>query len=400
MKPEIKKNIFGKYEVKYDCPKCAIRLTSALLEAGDVDQCPHCGTKFRIPGKQQREAYESKLVTDEAAKEAEKSLRAEERRIAAEQKRLQQEERRLQQEEERRSREIIVRRDDDERRRRELTNLLPKPSLHTPTSQNPSFPATAQVRLSIDQRKKTGTEGFFRAFGITSGVMAAIAAVFLGLPLLACGGCLGFALLVAPSEEVRERMRVEQAAKATEQVTTTPQTNPDNRREWMSATYGTTIAYKNGGTWTDTRVGTGELVSEMEFRGKTDDYIELFNLNPNARDLLRLYGDRMECKHPGGWVVIGSGKWKTVPGSIAAQPVQTPVSTGPRMTYASFSRVREGMTYPEVAAIVGPPDEQISSVEIGGMRTAMVGWKVGLMGNANMTFQDGKLVAKAQFGLR
>ncbi len=116
MKQEIKKNIFGIYEVMYDCPKCSLRLTSQLLEAGDVDQCPNCGTKFRIPGKQQRAAYESKLAADQAAKEAEKKLREEERRIAAEEKRLQQEESRLQQEEQRRTREIIVRQDKDRRR--------------------------------------------------------------------------------------------------------------------------------------------------------------------------------------------------------------------------------------------------------------------------------------------
>lgn len=51
-------------------------------------------------------------------------------------------------------------------------------------------PASPNVHVSIDQTKPTGTQGFLRAFGITSGFMAAIAAVVLGIPILLCGGCL------------------------------------------------------------------------------------------------------------------------------------------------------------------------------------------------------------------
>ena len=91
--------------------------------------------------------------------------------------------------------------------------------------------------------------------------------------------------------------------------------DPDNRLEWVSLTYGSLIAYKNESRWTDTITATGKTLSEMEFRGKTDDYVELFNLNPAARDLIRLYKDRMECKHAKGWVVIGSGHWRTVANS-------------------------------------------------------------------------------------
>lgn len=89
----------------------------------------------------------------------------------------------------------------------------------------------------------------------------------------------------------------------------------DKRREWVSLTYGSVIAYKNESRWTDTITATGKILSEMEFRGKTDDYVELFNLNPAARDHIRLYKDRMECNHATGWVVIGSGHWRTVTNS-------------------------------------------------------------------------------------
>jgi len=145
MKPEIKKNIFGRVEIKFDCPKCAARLTSPLLEAGEVDQCPTCATKFRVPGKQQREAYEAQLAKDSAEKEAEKALRAEERRIAAEEKRLQQEERRLEQEEEQRRRKLIVARDEEDRRRRELANLLPPATRGQIIDPKQSFGITADL---------------------------------------------------------------------------------------------------------------------------------------------------------------------------------------------------------------------------------------------------------------
>jgi hypothetical protein len=209
------------------------------------------------------------------------------------------------------------------RKENEIEGYLEIPILRTqtPTSQHPVFPVASQARFSIDQPQKTGTQGFFHAFGITSGAIASIVAVVLGIPLLACGGCLGLAFLASPSAQVRNRMLIDQAAKNAEMnnvgTTVSQQENTDTRREWISESYGTIIAYKNESTWTDTYKTTGKLVSEMEFRGKTDDYIELFNLNPAARDLLRLYKDRMECKHPTGWVVIGSGHWDFADGNIS-----------------------------------------------------------------------------------
>ncbi len=204
----------------------------------------------------------------------------------------------------------------------EIEGYLEIPILRTqtPTSQHPVFPMASQARFSIDQPQKTGTQGVFHAFGITSGAIASIAAVVLGIPLLACGGCLGLAFLASPSAQFRNRMPNDQAAKNVEVNavnTIYPQKNIDSRRKWISESYGTIIAYKNESTWTDTDRTTGKLVSEHEFRGKTDDYIELFNLNPAARDLLRLYKDRMECKHPTGWVVIGSGHWDFADGNIS-----------------------------------------------------------------------------------
>jgi hypothetical protein len=167
-----------------------------------------------------------------------------------------------------------------------------------------------QVRVAIDQPQKTGTSGFFRAFGITLGFMAAVALVIVGVPILACGGCLALAFLVAPSEEELQRMRAE--AEAREAA----------RAESIAA------------------VSSSDSAS-----------------------------------------------------SVATTP------SGPSMTKTTYAQVREGMTYEQVVAIVGPPSQEISSNEIGGYRTVMYQWDAGFMANANMTFQNGKLVSKAQFGL-
>jgi hypothetical protein len=85
-------------------------------------------------------------------------------------------------------------------------------------SQPPAQQVHPNLRVTLDQPQKTATGGFFRAFGITSGFMAAIAIVAVSVPILACGGCLGMALLFAPSEEQLERMRAASEARAAERA--------------------------------------------------------------------------------------------------------------------------------------------------------------------------------------
>lgn len=82
------------------------------------------------------------------------------------------------------------------------------------------------------------------------------------------------------------------------------------------------------------------------------------------------------------------------------EPIDEPeIPAGPSLTAASFAQCRPGMTFDEVVAIVGEPDQLMSENELSGFHTAMYMWKGGFVANANMTFQDGKLVSKAQFGL-
>jgi len=81
-----------------------------------------------------------------------------------------------------------------------------------------------------------------------------------------------------------------------------------SRREWISITYGSTIAYKDERTWTETDANTGKLLFIMNYVGHTGEYLELFNSVRN--DQLRLFPDRMEAKLENGWKWIGSGHRK------------------------------------------------------------------------------------------
>lgn len=73
----------------------------------------------------------------------------------------------------------------------------------------------------------------------------------------------------------------------------------------------------------------------------------------------------------------------------------------PRMTLSEFSSIKTGMTYDEVCKIVGSYGFEMSRSEIAGYQTVIVGWDgIGQIGaNANVTFQNGKVIAKAQAGL-
>ncbi|WP_430452243.1 hypothetical protein [Rhodopirellula europaea] len=124
--PEIRKNIFGRYEVKFNCPKCGVRLTSSLMEAGDVDTCPDCATRFRVPGIEQRKQHEEQLAKDKAAKEESQRLAAEERRLAAEERKLELARRESQEAEEQRKRQLILAKQEEEQRRQQLASLNPR----------------------------------------------------------------------------------------------------------------------------------------------------------------------------------------------------------------------------------------------------------------------------------
>jgi hypothetical protein len=71
------------------------------------------------------------------------------------------------------------------------------------------------------------------------------------------------------------------------------------------------------------------------------------------------------------------------------------------VTLAGYNAITEGMSGAEVWEILGPPSEELSSTTIGGVTTKMFMWKADKWGgNMNAMFQNGRLVSKAQFGLK
>lgn len=80
----------------------------------------------------------------------------------------------------------------------------------------------------------------------------------------------------------------------------------------------------------------------------------------------------------------------------------TDEANNPTMTLAEFNSLKTGMTYDEAVKIIGGGGTLSSESEVAGIKTSMYTWDgEGDFGaNANAMFQDGKLVQKAQFGLK
>lgn len=77
MSVEYTKNLVGKPIVKFDCPKCQLRLSAMLSEAGTHDKCPECGQGFKVPGEQKLKQVEEKRRLAQEAKSAARKRRSE-----------------------------------------------------------------------------------------------------------------------------------------------------------------------------------------------------------------------------------------------------------------------------------------------------------------------------------
>ena len=69
------------------------------------------------------------------------------------------------------------------------------------------------------------------------------------------------------------------------------------------------------------------------------------------------------------------------------------------VTKAKYDGIQAGMSYDQVREIMGEPGEEISRSDIAGYSAVMYIWKNSNGSNMNATFQNGKLINKAQFGL-
>jgi hypothetical protein len=92
----------------------------------------------------------------------------------------------------------------------------------------------------------------------------------------------------------------------------------------------------------------------------------------------------------------------------AAEATQKAIDQGSsKVTYANFQRVENGMTPEQVCDLLGEDFEVMadSSFDLGPAgktRTTVLSWQgSGLLGgNCNVTFQNGKVILKAQAGLK
>lgn len=77
-------------------------------------------------------------------------------------------------------------------------------------------------------------------------------------------------------------------------------------------------------------------------------------------------------------------------------------NTSCRASAAAFNQIRDGMSISQVEGIIGCRGEVLSETNMGGIRTVMFAWagSGGMGANMNAMFQSGRLVMKAQFGLR
>lgn len=64
-----------------------------------------------------------------------------------------------------------------------------------------------------------------------------------------------------------------------------------------------------------------------------------------------------------------------------------------------FAKIENGMTYDEVVSIIGSEGSEQSTNEIGSVKTTMYEWESDGWGVATITFQNGKVTNKTQFGV-
>ena len=73
-----------------------------------------------------------------------------------------------------------------------------------------------------------------------------------------------------------------------------------------------------------------------------------------------------------------------------------------KVSLAQYQKLQTGMTYPKVVAVLGCDGSELSQVEMGGFKTVMYMWdgEGSLGANMNIMLQNGKLILRAQFGLK
>lgn len=73
-----------------------------------------------------------------------------------------------------------------------------------------------------------------------------------------------------------------------------------------------------------------------------------------------------------------------------------------KLNLEKFNQIETGMTYEKVVEIIGEEGTVLSESEIANIKTIIYSWygEGSIGANANITFQNGKVTSKAQFGLK
>ncbi len=73
-----------------------------------------------------------------------------------------------------------------------------------------------------------------------------------------------------------------------------------------------------------------------------------------------------------------------------------------KLNLEKFNKIETGMSYQEVVNIIGEEGTVLSESEIGNIKSTIYSWygEGSIGANANVTFQNGKVVSKAQVGLK
>jgi hypothetical protein len=101
---------------------------------------------------------------------------------------------------------------------------------------------------------------------------------------------------------------------------------------------------------------------------------------------------------------IGSNAPRTNSPTAAEEPSSTASQTSgsfslKKITAEEYAQLHDGMSYSEAASIIGDPGEEVSRSNVAGYVTVAYSWKNYDGSNANVIFQNDRLVSKAEFGL-
>ena len=87
-------------------------------------------------------------------------------------------------------------------------------------------------------------------------------------------------------------------------------------------------------------------------------------------------------------------------GSVTAKAQAGIITSSSKVTMEMYNNVKNGMTYDEVVELFGAEGAILSTSEVMGIVSTIYTWNGTSLGaNCNVTFQDGTVFAKAQYGL-